>query len=209
MWSVLECGLTTCAHTPKENSEFPRLPKVLIPTRGKKRLTFECTVGFPQTTEAEEGRLSCRLSDLNQLQRSLAGTIPVASQSKSTLAWLKREMKRMFGFSSSCLSFPGVTRNINFQLAVAGACQHQTCLRPLGCDSSRSPCRCSTGRMGITDAPQTRVSVPRRPTPEHLCLAKCEQDVRFPHWLMGRSSARMLRIVLPLVLHLVLNSVMN
>lgn len=166
-------------------------------------------MGFSQTTEVEEGRFSCRLCDLNRLQRSLAGTIPVASQSKSTLAWLKRKMKRMFGFSSTCFSFPRITRDINFRLSVAGAYRHQTCLRPLGCDPSCSACRCNTGWMGITDAPQTRVNVPCRPTPEHLGLAKCEQDVRIPHWLMGRSSASMLRIVLPLVLHLVLNSVMN
>lgn len=50
MWSVLEPGITTCAHTPKENSEFPHLPKVLIPTRGKKTVDFLVHCGiFPDS----------------------------------------------------------------------------------------------------------------------------------------------------------------
>lgn len=51
---------------------------------------------------------------------------------------------------------------------------------------------------------------PCRPALEHLCLAKCEQDVWFfVSWVMAHSSAGTLWITPPLVLHLVGNSVMN
>lgn len=86
-------------HTPQKKTL--RLPSVLSPTRKKLCWLFNCALGFSQKTEVQECCFSCRLCDLkNGRQRSQPGTIPDASQSTTTLTWLKREMwKRKAGCS--------------------------------------------------------------------------------------------------------------
>lgn len=53
------------------------------------------------------------------------------------------------------------------------------------------------------------VKVPCRPTPEHLRLTKCEQDVCLFSWVAAHSSVSTLQIIHPPVHHLLGNSVTN
>lgn len=78
MWSVLKPGFTTCAHTPKENSKFPHLLRVWIPTR-KNLVDFVVCFGiFPDDrgSGVREGCFSYRRygCDLTLLQRSQTGS---------------------------------------------------------------------------------------------------------------------------------------
>lgn len=70
---VLEPGLTTCAHTPKENSTST---KRLESYKKETLLTFYCALGFSQKTEVQEGWFSCRLWPEKRVSKVTAGDDP-------------------------------------------------------------------------------------------------------------------------------------